>query len=30
MEEVAAFAEDAAQDFRDGENELAVRDFVAN
>jgi len=29
MEEVAALAEDVAQDFRDGENELAVRDFVA-
>ena len=29
-EEVAAFAEDAAQDFWDGEDELAVRDFVAD
>ena len=30
MEEVSALAEDAAQDFRDGEDELAVRDFVTN
>ena len=30
MEEVAALAEDAAQDFRDGEDELAVGDFVAD
>jgi len=29
-EEVAAFAEDAAQDFGDGEDELAVGDFVAD
>lgn len=30
MEEVAAFAEDAAEDFGDGEDELAVGDFVAD
>lgn len=30
MEQVAALAEDAAQDFRDGENELAVWDFVTD
>jgi hypothetical protein len=30
MEEVAALVEDAAQDFRGSENELAVRDFVTN
>ena len=30
MEEVAALAEDAAKDFRDGEDELAVRDFVTD
>jgi hypothetical protein len=30
MEQVAALAEDAAQDFRDGENELAVPDFVTD
>ena len=30
MEEAAALVEDAAQDFRDGEDELAVRDFVTN
>jgi hypothetical protein len=30
MEQVAALAEDAAQDFRDGEDELAVGDFVAD
>jgi len=29
-EKVAAFAEDAAQDFGDGEDELAVGDFVAD
>ncbi|MCU0777738.1 MAG: hypothetical protein MUF86_08730 [Akkermansiaceae bacterium] len=29
-EEVAAFAEDAAEDFGDGEDVLAVRDFVAD
>ena len=29
-EEAAAFLEDAAQDFWDGEDELAVRDFVAD
>ena len=29
-EEVAAFAEDAAQDLGDGEDELAVGDFVAD
>jgi len=29
-EEFAAFAEDAAQDFWDGEDELAVGDFVAD
>ena len=29
-EELAAFAEDAAQDAGDGEDELAVRDFVAD
>jgi hypothetical protein len=29
-EEVAAFAKDAAQDFGDGEDELAVGDFVAD
>jgi hypothetical protein len=29
-EEVAAFAEDAAQDFGDGEDELAVGDFMAD
>ena len=29
MEEIAAFAEDTAQDFRDGE-EAAVRDFVTD
>jgi hypothetical protein len=29
-EEVAAFAEDSAQDAGDGEDELAVRDFVAD
>jgi hypothetical protein len=30
VEEVAAFAEDAVEDFGDGEDELAVRDFVAD
>ncbi len=30
VEEVPALAEDAAQHFRDGEDELAVRDFVAD
>jgi hypothetical protein len=30
VEEVAAFAEDAAEDFGDGEDELAVGDFVAD
>ena len=30
MEEMAAFAEDAAQDFGDGEDELAVRPGVAD
>ena len=30
MEEVAAFAEDAAQHFWEGEDELAVRDLVAD
>ncbi len=30
MEEIAAFAEDAAKDFGDGEDELAVGDFVAD
>jgi hypothetical protein len=30
VEEVAAFAEDAAQDFGDGEDELPVRDFVTD
>jgi len=30
VEEVAAFAEDAAQDFGDGEDELSVRDLVAD
>ena len=30
MEEVSAFAEDAAQDFGDGENELAVGNGVAD
>jgi hypothetical protein len=30
VEEVAAFAEDAAEDFGDGEDELAMRDFVAD
>jgi hypothetical protein len=30
VEEVAAFAEDTAEDFGDGEDELAVRDFVAD
>ena len=30
VEEIAAFAEDAAEDFGDGEDELAVRDFVAD
>jgi hypothetical protein len=30
MEEVAALAENAAQGFRDGEDELAVGDFVAD
>jgi hypothetical protein len=29
-EEVAAFAEDSAEDLGDGEDELAVGDFVAN
>ncbi len=29
-EELAAFAENAAQDFGDGEDELTVRDFVAD
>jgi len=29
-EKMAAFAEDAAQDFGDGEDELAVGDFVAD
>jgi hypothetical protein len=29
-EEMAALAEDAAEDFRDGEDELAVGDFVAD
>jgi hypothetical protein len=29
-EELAALAEDAAQDFGDGEDELAVGDFVAD
>jgi hypothetical protein len=30
VEEVAAFGEETAQDFGDGEDELAVRDFVAD
>ena len=30
MEEIAAFAEDASEDFGDGEDKLAVGDFVAN
>ncbi len=30
MEQVTALAEDATQDFRDGEDELAVGDFVTN
>jgi hypothetical protein len=30
MKEVAALAEDAAEDFGDGEDELTVRDFVAD
>ncbi len=30
MEEVSAFAEDAAQHFWEGEDELAVRDLVAD
>jgi len=30
MEQVATLAENAAQDFRDGEDELAVRDFMAD
>ena len=30
VEEVAALAENLAQHFRDGEDELAVRDFVAD
>jgi len=30
VEEVAALAEDATEDFGDGENELAVRDFAAD
>ena len=30
MEEIAAFAEDAAEDFGDGEDELAVGDFVTD
>ena len=30
MQEIAAFAEDTAEDFGDGEDELAVRDFVAD
>jgi len=30
VEEIAAFAEDASEDFGDGEDELAVRDFVAD